>query len=429
MSKVASATLYPAPFWVTPDAQLKIAMGNIRLELQEELQRIKSAEKELEAYRLERKVTNDLSMMEETGYCHGIENYSGHLEFRKSGEAPFTLLDYYPKNFLTFVDESHMSVPQLRGMIAGDRARKQTLIEYGFRLPSAIDNRPLEYSEFLKKAGQIIFTSATPAPYEKTVSQNTVELLVRPTGLLEPAVEIRKADGQLQDALKEIKKRVEKKERVLVTTLTKRLAEDLSEFLAAEGIKAQYLHSEVKTLERPSILASLRKGEFDVVVGVNLLREGLDLPEVSLIIIFDADKEGFLRSETTFVQIMGRAARHENGNVIMYADTTTGSMERAIKEVNRRRSIQEQYNLAHGITPKAIVKEIRPWTFGKKTAEGKSYSSESQEFREIAKSMNVKDLKKEMQTAAKNLNFERAAELRDTIKKLSDAGPRSRVLD
>jgi excinuclease ABC subunit B len=315
-----------------------------------------------------------------------------------------------------------MSVPQLRGMIAGDRARKQTLIEYGFRLPSAIDNRPLEYNEFLKKVGQVIFTSATPAPYEKTVSQNTVELLVRPTGLLEPAIEIRKADGQLRDALEEIKKRVEKKERVLVTTLTKRLAEDLSEFLAQEGIKAQYLHSEVKTLERPSILASLRRGEFDVVVGVNLLREGLDIPEVSLIIIFDADKEGFLRSETTFLQIMGRAARHENGSVIMYADTITGSMERAVKEVTRRRNIQREYNVLYGITPRAIVKEIRPWTFGKKTAQEPSYSSESQEFREIAKSMNAKDLKKEMQTAAKNLDFERAAELRDLIKKLSQPG-------
>lgn len=419
---IQDTTLFPAHFWVTPENQLKIAMENIRFELQGELQKLKNAGKDLEAQRLEKRVTYDLTMMKETGYCHGIENYSGHLEFRKRGEAPFTLIDYYPKNFLTFIDESHMSVPQLRGMIAGDRARKQTLIEYGFRLPSAIDNRPLEYDEFLKKVGQIIFTSATPAPYEKSVSKNIAELLVRPTGLLEPTIEIRKIEGQLTDAVGEIKKRVEKNGRVLVTTLTKRLAEDLSEFLTNEGIKTQYLHSEVKTLERPSILASLRKGEFDVVVGVNLLREGLDLPEVSLIIIFDADKEGFLRSETTFLQIMGRAARHENGSVIMYADATTGSMERAVKEVNRRRNIQKEYNLLHLITPKAITKEIRPWAFGKKTVERIEPSSEYEEFKEIAKSMDIKDLKKEMRAAAQNLDFERAAELRDLIKKLSGAG-------
>jgi len=338
--------IYPAHFWVTPQERLKIALENIRLELQERLKELKKQKKLVEAQRLEQRTNYDLEMIEETGYCHGIENYSRHLEFRKPGEAPFTLLDYFPKDFLVFIDESHLTIPQLRAMANQDRSRKKSLIEYGFRLPSAIDNRPLTFEEFNQKINQIIYVSATPDEYEKkkATKKYIVEQLIRPTGLVEPSIEVRPTENQVKDLIKEIKKRIKIKQRVLVLTLTKRLAEALTDYLAKENIASQWLHSEVKTLERPQILKELREGKYDVLVGINLLREGLDLPEVALIAILDADKEGFLRSETTLIQIMGRAARHPEGHCILYADKITKSMEKAIKEIERRRKIQLAYN-------------------------------------------------------------------------------------
>jgi excinuclease ABC subunit B len=406
--------LFPAHFWVTPQEKLDIAIENIKLELQEELKKLKKQKKLLEAQRLEQRTNYDLEMLKETGFCHGIENYSRHLEFRKAGEPPFVLLDYFPEDFLVIIDESHMTIPQLKAMANQDRARKETLIEYGFRLPSAIDNRPLKYEEFEKKTNQIIYVSATPAELErkKAGKKYIVEQLIRPTGLLEPSIEIRKSQEQVKDLLEEIKKRVEKKQRVLVLTLTKRLAEALSDHLLEKSIRTQWLHSEVKTLERPKILRDLRKGEYDVLVGINLLREGLDLPEVALVAILDADKEGFLRSETTLIQTMGRAARHLQGHVILYADKITKSMAKAIKEVKRRRRVQMEYNRIHNITPKPIVKPIREWQLSSKGV--------SPEFWAIR---DKKLLKKEMEEAAKNLDFERAAKIRDLIKELkSDKG-------
>ena len=433
--------IYPAHFWVTPQEKLEIAMENIKLELQEQLKKLKKQKKLLEAQRLEQRTNYDLEMMKETGYCHGIENYSRHLEFRKPGEPPFTLLDYYrvrPKSdpsltpFLVFIDESHMTLPQIHAMANQDRARKETLIEYGFRLPSAIDNRPLTFKEFEEGVSQLIYVSATPAEEEreKTLRQAQgkagkeyiVEQLIRPTGLLEPSIEIRpihppkfskgkfrRARNQVKDLVEEIKKRVKKKQRTLVLTLTKRLAEALAEYLSEEGISCQWLHSEVKTLERPQILKDLREGKYDVLVGINLLREGLDLPEVALIAILDADKDGFLRSETTLIQTMGRAARHLEGHVILYADKITKSMAAAIKEVKRRRKIQLEYNKKHKITPQPIIKPIREWPFARREKES------AVEFWMIR---DKELLEKEMKEAAKNLDFERAAEIRDLIKDL-----------
>ena len=411
--------LYPAHFWVTPQEKLNVAIENIKLELQEQLKKLKKEKKLLETQRLEQRTNYDLEMLKETGFCHGIENYSRHLEFRKPGKSPFVLLDYFPRDFLVIIDESHMTLPQLHAMANQDKARKKTLIEYGFRLPSAIDNRPLTFKEFEEKVKQVIYASATPAEEEKrkTLRQTQgkkyiVEQLIRPTGLLEPSIEIRPIKNQVKDLIEEIKRKIKKKQRTLVLTLTKRLAEALSDYLAEEGITSQWLHSEVKTLERPEILKGLREGKYDVLVGINLLREGLDLPEVSLIAVLDADKEGFLRSETTLIQTMGRAARHLEGHVILYADKITKSMAKAIKEIKRRRRIQIEYNKNHNIIPKPIVKAIREWPFFLKEKEIKS------EFWLI---QDKKLLEKEMRKAAKNLDFERAAEIRDLIKNIKSS--------
>ena len=409
--------LFPAHFWVTPQDKMKIALENIRSELQERLRVLKKQGKLLEAQRLEQKTSYDLEMMEETGFCHGIENYSSHLEFRKPGQAPFSLIDYFHhfhnNDFLIFIDESHMTLPQIRAMAVQDKIRKESLIEYGFRLPSAVDTRPLTFNEFQKRETQTVYISATPAEYEKEKAGKNyiVEQLVRPTGLLEPSIEIKPTQGQMENLVEEIKKRIAKKQRTLVITLTKRLAEAISDYLGERDIKNQWLHSEIKTLERPGFLKDLRLGKYDVLVGINLLREGLDLPEVSLVAVLDADKEGFLRTPTTLIQIMGRAARHQNGHIILYADKITQSMALAIKEIKRRRKIQEEYNKKNHITPKAIVKDIRDWGFSKK-----EYVSE--EFWMIK---DKKLLEKEMKAAAKNLDFERAAEIRDLIEKLKSA--------
>jgi len=412
--------IFPAHFWVTPQEKLTLSIENIKLELQEQLKKLKKEKKLLEAQRLEQRTNYDLEMLKETGYCHGVENYSRHLEFRKPGQAPYTLIEYFQKNFLIFIDESHMTIPQLRAMANQDRARKKTLIEYGFRLPSAIDNRPLTFEEFETRINQVIYVSATPAEEEqnKTLQQTQskkyiIEQLIRPTGLLEPSIEIRPTKNQVKDLISEIKSRSPKKQRVLVLTLTKRLAEALSDYLAEEGIKTQWLHSEVKTLERPQILKDLREGKYEVLVGINLLREGLDLPEVALVAILDADKEGFLRSETTLIQTMGRAARHQDGQVILYADKITKSMKKAIQEVLRRRKIQEKYNKLHNIVPQPIIKGIREWPF---SAREKEITSEFWVIQD------AKLLEKEMREAAKNLDFERAAGIRDLILQLR-SGP------
>ena len=486
--------LYPAHFWVAPQEKLSIAIENIKLELQERLKILRKEGKLIETQRLEQRVNYDLEMLKESGYCHGIENYSRHLEFRKTGEPPYTLIDYflYPhtkrgqgakidevsphhgvgaRDFLIFIDESHLTISQLKAMVIQDKARKETLIEHGFRLPSALDNRPLGLEELNKKVNQVIYCSATPNQYEieralrglrlssdecsqgkagkksgtsRTPRSRTpkeslcdptgqasllrgkklsarivshrdkvpgagyiIEQLVRPTGLLEPSIEVRPTKNQVKDLIEEIKKRVKKKQRTLALTLTKRLSEDLSDYLIEEGISTQWLHSEVKTLERPQILKGLREGKYDVLVGINLLREGLDLPEVTLVAILDADKEGFLRSKTTLIQTMGRAARHPEGHVILYADKMTLSMQEALREVERRRRIQAKYNKTHKINPSPIIKEIREWPFEKKEII-------KSEFRLIR---DTKLLEKEMKTAAKHLDFERAAEIRDLIKK------------
>ena len=425
--------LFPAHFWVTPQEKLGIAIENIKLELQERLAKLKKEKKLLEAQRLEQRTNYDLEMLKEAGYCHGIENYSRHLEFRRPGEAPYTLLDYFrysdhsnensehSDRFLVFIDESHLTLPQLNAMANQDRARKKILIEHGFRLPSALDNRPLIFREFEERINQVVYVSATPAEQEKkkalrqaqgkTAKKYIVEQLIRPTGLLEPSLEIRPTKNQIRDLIEEIKKRVAKKQRTLVLTLTKKLAEALSDYLSEEGIACQWLHSEVKTLERPQILKDLREGKYDVLVGINLLREGLDLPEVALVAILDADKEGFLRSETTLIQTMGRAARHIDGRVILYADKITGSMKKAINEIKRRRKIQIEYNKKHKITPKQIIKAIRDWPFAIRE---KEIAFEFWMIRD------KKLLEKEMKTAAKNLDFERAAEIRDLIKKIKN---------
>jgi len=427
LEEINECKLFPAKFWVTPQDKISLALENIKLELQERIKNLKREKKSLEIERLTRRTNYDIEMMRETGWCHGVENYSRHLEFREKGSPPFTLIDYYfyshtndigvgARDFLIFIDESHQTVPQLRSMEAGDKARKSTLIEYGFRLPSALDNRPLKFPEFEKKINQVTYISATPGAYEmakiKPQKQKLLsEILIRPTGLLDPKIEIKSTKNQVQDLLKEIKKAINNKERVLVTTLTKRLAEDLADYLEERGVKVHYLHSEIKTLERPGILRDLRLGKYDVIVGINLLREGLDLPEVALIGILDADKEGFLRSETTLVQTMGRAARHPNGRIIMYADEITSSMKKAIKETERRRKIQKEYNEKYKIQPTQIKKEIREWQWAK--------GEKTKDLGKLAKIKDIKVLKKEMEKAAKNLDFERAARIRDEIKRLT----------
>ena len=409
----SSFTLFPATFWVAPQHKINLALANIRLELEERLKILKKQNKLVEYQRLEQKTNYDLEMLRENSWCQGIENYSSQLEFRKPGEAPFSLVDYFdyfnPQGFLMFIDESHISIPQIRAMSVGDRMRKETLIDYGFRLPSAIDNRPLKFQEFQQRQPQSIYVSATPADYEQQQSgKDIIEQIIRPTGLLEPSIEVKPTHNQIKDLMAEIEKEIAKKHRVLVIALTKRLAEEIADYLAQRNIKAQYLHSEIKTMERPEILKNFRQGKFDVLVGINLLREGLDLPEVSLVAILDADKEGFLRNKTTLIQTMGRAARHLQGRVILYGDKTTMSMKAAIDEINRRRRIQEAYNKKHHITPQAIIKDIRDWGFSKK----------EDVVAEFDKVEDKKLLEKEMKLAAKNLDFERAVELRDLIKKL-----------
>ncbi|HCM36615.1 MAG TPA: excinuclease ABC subunit B [Candidatus Wildermuthbacteria bacterium] len=405
-----SYRFFPAKFWVTPQDKLAIAMENVRAELQESLQELRKVEKLLEAQRLEQRTNYDLELIEESGYCHGIENYSRHLEFRAPGSPPFTLLDYFQGDFLVFVDESHLTLPQMRAMAVQDRARKLALIEYGFRLPSAVDNRPLTFEEAFERIPQAVYVSATPGDYEMQKSKpHIAEQLIRPTGLLEPSIEIRPTVHQIQDVIKEIEKHKAKKQRVLVLTLTKRLAEDIAEYLAQRGISAQWLHSEVKTLERPKLLEDFRRGTYDAIVGINLLREGLDLPEVALVAILDADKEGFLRNETTLIQTMGRAARHPEGKAILYADTLTFSLKNAIKEIERRKRIQETYNKKYRIIPQPVRKDIRPWGF----ADAKATT-----VAEFGPIKDIELLQREMRDAARNLDFERAAQIRDLIKKL-----------
>ena len=415
LSELDSLDIFPAKHFVTSKEKLELAIESIRQELKERLAELKEQDKLLEASRLEERTNYDLEMLVEAGYVGGVENYSRHLAQRAAGSPPWTLLDYFPKDFLMIIDESHMTLPQIRGMHKGDRSRKQTLVDYGFRLPSALDNRPLDFGEFNRHINQVIYTSATPSAYEYEHSQQVVEQLVRPTGLLEPTVEIKPTKGQIDDLLDQVKQRVDRGERALVTTLTKRLAEKLAGYLLEMGVKTQYLHSEIDTLERVEILRDLRLGVFDVVVGINLLREGLDLPEVSLVAILDADKEGYLRSEVALVQTMGRAARHIDGHVIMYADRITGSMDRAIKETQRRRVIQEAYNKEHGITPQGIRKSIKDIIERVKVVAEKHtpYVAHPETREEIARL--IADLEKQMKAAAKGLEFERAALLRDKI--------------
>jgi excinuclease ABC subunit B len=416
LSELESVDIYPAKHFVTSHDKLMAAIESIKQELEERLSELKKGGKLLEAARLEARTNYDIEMLQEAGYCAGVENYSRHLSGRAAGSPPWTLLDYFPDDFLLFIDESHMTLPQIRGMYHGDVSRKQTLVDYGFRLPSALDNRPLNFNEFQQRISQVIYTSATPAEYEYKHSQQVVEQLVRPTGLLEPTVEVKPTRGQIDDLLYQIKTRVDKGERCLVTTLTKRMAEELADYLLEMGIKTHYLHSEIETLGRVEILRDLRLGVYDVVVGINLLREGLDLPEVSLVAILDADKEGYLRSEGALIQTMGRAARHIDGHVILYADAVTGSMSRAIEETKRRRQIQEAYNKEHGITPQGIRKAIKDITERVKVvAETRAdYVAARPATREDVARL-VRELESQMKTAARNLEFEKAALLRDRI--------------
>ena len=407
-----SVTLFPATHFVTNKDKLEEACNRIEDELHKREKELIDNNKLLEEQRLRERCEYDVEMLRETGFCHGIENYLRHLALREEGETPSTLIDFFPKNFLLVIDESHVTVPQIRGMYNGDRMRKQTLVDYGFRLPSAMDNRPLKFDEFNKKVNQVIYVSATPGDYElELVDGKCAEQIIRPTGLLDPTIEVKKTEGQIDDLISEIKTRMEKNERVLVTTLTIRMAEELTSYLKSVGIKVQYLHSEVHTLERLKIIRELRMGKYDCLVGINLLREGIDLPEVSLIAIMDADKQGFLRSDRSLIQIIGRCARNANGHVIMYADTISESMDKAIKETERRRSIQEEYNRVHGIIPKTIVKEIKEVisnTDEEKIVENKKMSKKDKEL--IAE-----NIEREMKEAAKNLDFERAMELRDIL--------------
>jgi excinuclease ABC subunit B len=415
LTELESVDIYPAKHFVTSQEKLTLAIENIEQELREQLQVLRKQDKLLEAARLETRTNYDIEMLREAGYCAGVENYSRHLSQRAAGSAPWTLLDYFPEDFLLFIDESHMSLPQIRGMYHGDRSRKETLVEYGFRLPSALDNRPLNFAEFEARINQVVYVSATPGPYEYEHSQQVVEQLVRPTGLLEPTVEVKPTKGQIDDLLEQIEERVGHGERCLVTTLTKRMAEELADYLIELGIKTHYLHSEIETLERVEILRDLRLGVYDVVVGINLLREGLDLPEVSLVAILDADKEGYLRSEGSLVQTMGRAARHIDGHVIMYADTITRSMQAAMDETQRRRRIQEEYNREHGITPQGIRKAIKDiMERVHAVAETRTpYTATPVAKEDIARL--IKDLEAQMKAAARSLEFEKAALLRDRI--------------
>ncbi|MDZ4718990.1 MAG: excinuclease ABC subunit UvrB [Roseiflexaceae bacterium] len=413
--------VFPAKHFVATNEKLRLAIIDIQDELTMRLQQLESEGKLLEAARLKQRTSYDIEMMSEMGYCSGIENYSRHMDRRAAGQTPWTLLDYFPDDFILFVDESHITLPQVRGMYNGDRSRKQTLVDYGFRLPSALDNRPLRFEEFEQHIRQAIYVSATPGPYELQHSSQVVEQIIRPTGLVDPLIFVRPSKGQIDDLQAEIKKRVTKGQRVLITTLTKRMAEDLTDYLKELGIRTQYLHSDIDTMERVEILRDLRLGVFDVVVGINLLREGLDLPEVSLVAVLDADKEGFLRSGSSLIQIMGRAARHLEGSVIMYADTMTNSMNFAISETDRRRAIQETYNREHNITPIGIVKGIKDLTDRvRKVAEEKEIYKSGKSLDEIPIGKDeltklIKDVEKQMKQAAKDLEFEKAAALRDQI--------------
>ena len=441
--------VYPASHYVTTKEKMKIAVERIEAELDEQLAKLKAEDRLLEAQRLEQRTRYDIEMMQEMGYCSGIENYSRHMSERKAGEAPYTLIDYFPDDFLIMVDESHVTIPQVRAMYNGDRARKESLIEYGFRLPSALDNRPLKFDEFVERINQIVYVSATPGPYEMEVETNVAEQIIRPTGLLDPSIEIRPIKGQMDDLLGEIHKRAAKNERVLVTTLTKKMAEDLTEFLKEMGVRVRYLHSDIVTIERAEIIRDLRAGVFDVLVGINLLREGLDMPEVSLVAILDADKEGFLRSDTAMIQTIGRAARNVNGHVIMYADRVTGSMQRAMDETDRRRTVQEAYNIEHHITPKSVSKDVKELIELTKIEEdmvtdGKGLSPKKGKKKSSAAGMDhghepyvqdadatkvaeitaeelynkIEELDRQMKAAAKQLEFEKAAKLRDQLGEL-----------
>ena len=441
--------VYPASHYVTTKEKMKIAVERIEVELDEQLAKLKAEDRLLEAQRLEQRTRYDIEMMQEMGYCSGIENYSRHMSERKAGEAPYTLIDYFPDDFLIMVDESHVTIPQVRAMYNGDRARKESLIEYGFRLPSALDNRPLKFDEFVERINQIVYVSATPGPYEMEVETNVAEQIIRPTGLLDPSIEIRPIKGQMDDLLGEIHKRAAKNERVLVTTLTKKMAEDLTEFLKEMGVRIRYLHSDIVTIERAEIIRDLRAGVFDVLVGINLLREGLDMPEVSLVAILDADKEGFLRSDTAMIQTIGRAARNVNGHVIMYADRVTGSMQRAMDETDRRRAVQEAYNIEHHITPKSVSKDVKELIELTKIEEdmvtdGKGLSPKKGKKKSSAAGMDhghepyaqdadatkvaeitaeelynkIEELDRQMKAAAKQLEFEKAAKLRDQLGEL-----------
>jgi len=420
-------TIFPGTHFVTPAHKMEQALAEIEQELKERIEYFQRHGKLLEAQRIEQRTRYDMEMMREIGYCSGIENYSRILDGRAPGEPPFCLLDYFPEDFLIIIDESHQTIPQLHAMYAGDRSRKETLVEFGFRLPSALDNRPLRFDEFIGRVNQAMFVSATPSPYELERSAQVVEQIIRPTGLVDPEVEIRSPQGQIDDLIDEIKQRTDRGERILVTTLTKKMAEDLTEYLADMGIKVQYLHSEVHTLDRNEILRDLRLGVYDVVVGINLLREGLDLPEVSLVAILDADKEGFLRSETALIQTIGRAARNIEGKVIMYAEDTTGSMHRAIEETNRRRALQRDFNEQHGITPASVKKAVRDVIESKKVAESRAYYrvrpaiAEDTPLDQIM--LVLADLERDMKRAAKELNFEHAAEVRDEIMRLKKLLP------
>ncbi|WP_342528464.1 excinuclease ABC subunit UvrB [Chryseomicrobium sp. FSL W7-1435] len=418
--------IFPASHFVTREEKMQVAIGNIERELEERLTVLRAEDRLLEAQRLEQRTNYDLEMMREMGFCSGIENYSRHLTLREPGATPYTLLDYFPDDFLLVVDESHVSLPQVRGMYNGDQARKSVLVEHGFRLPSALDNRPLKFAEFEERIHQAIYVSATPGPYELEHTPEMVEQIIRPTGLLDPVITIRPITGQIDDLIHEINLRAERNERVLITTLTKKMSEDLAEYLKELQIKVQYLHSEIKTLERIEIIRELRLGTYDVLIGINLLREGLDIPEVSLVAILDADKEGFLRSERSLIQTIGRAARNSNGEVYLYADKMTDSMQKAIDETTRRRTIQMAYNEKHGITPTTIAKKVResiratqtaeePESYAKKLISGKKLSKDERETL-------ITSIEKEMKDAARALNFERAAELRDALLELKLEG-------
>ena len=422
LSERKHIAIYPASHFVTSRENLLRAAHDIEAELDEQLARFKREDRLLEAQRIEQRTRYDLEMMQEMGYCSGIENYSRHLTGRAPGESPFTLVDYFPEDFLIVIDESHVTMPQIHAMYNGDRSRKQSLVDFGFRLPSALDNRPLQFEEFEQRIKQIVYVSATPAAYELNSATQVAQQIIRPTGLVDPVVEIRPVAGQIDDLMSEIHGRTEANERVLVTTLTKKMAENLTNYFRESGIRVKYLHSEVETIERAEIIRGLRSGDFDVLVGINLLREGLDLPEVSLIGILDADKEGFLRSDTSLIQTIGRAARNVHGKVIMYADRITNSMQRAIDETDRRRSVQEAYTLAHGITPTSIQKKVRDLIQTTKVAEN-PVPYEAKQLKKLSKKETlalVAKLEKDMRTAAKNLEFERAAELRDMIFELRE---------